>query len=186
MRGWNITIVAIGVLVAVVGAFVSDPYLAAVATAGAVLAALSLNYMIPRRPRLVVTYTNPATADRPVVWNDPTRRSSAHLHVLVDNRGRAPARAVEVEFDYLGMAVFNASGNSPNPQELDARVNPPRFMGGERVLNPGDSPWRIAGLFSVNESQVWRSGTAQWRARAEGMEEQTGTVEVTLLDGPPT
>jgi hypothetical protein len=184
MRGWNITIVAIGVLVALVGAFVSDPYLAAVATAGAVLAALSLNYMIPRRPRLVVTYANPAVADRPVVWNHPTH--SAHLQVLVDNRGRAPARAVEVEFDYFGMAVFNASGNPPNPQELDARVNPPRFMGGERVLNPGDSPWRIAGLFSVNESQIWRAWTVHWRARAEGMEEQTGTVEVTLLDEPPT
>jgi hypothetical protein len=105
--------------------------------------------------------------------------------VRVENKGRGSARAVEVEFDYLGMSVWNPTGNPANAQELDARVNPPRFTGGERVLNPGDSPWRIAGLRSVNPSQVWHAGTARWKARAEGMKEQSGEVEITLLEEPP-
>jgi hypothetical protein len=27
---------------------------------------------------------------------------------------------------------------------------------------------------------------ARWKARADGMEEQTGEVEITLVDGPPS
>jgi hypothetical protein len=106
--------------------------------------------------------------------------------VRIENQGRGPARAVEVEFDYLGMMVWNPTGNPANPEELEVRVNPPRFTGGERVLNPGDSPWRIASLRSIGPSQVWRPGSARWKARADGMEEQAGEVEITMLDGPPS
>jgi hypothetical protein len=182
MRRSNIAIVALGIVVAAVDAVVSDPYLAVVASASAVLAGLTLDYEIPRKPQLVVSYVNPQASNRPVVWND-SQRGHAHLIVQVENVGRAPARAVEIEFDYLGMQIFNGSGNSPDSEELNIRVNPPRFTGGDRVLNPGDSPWKVAGLFATE--RVWQTGTARWRARAEGMTEQTGMVEIRLLEGPP-
>jgi hypothetical protein len=51
------------------------------------------------------------------------------------------------------------------------------------VLNPGDSPWVIANLHAIY--RPWHAGTAQWRASAEGMKQQRGAVEITLLDGPP-
>jgi hypothetical protein len=190
MKRWDAAIVAAGVVAGVIGAVVveggSDRYIAAVALAGLVLTAVTFNHLVPRSPRVVVTYANPQAADRPVVWNDPSRRNrAAHLVVRVENRGRAPARAVEVEFDHLGMHTFNASGNPPDPRELDVRVSLPRFMGGKRVLNPGDSPWKIVGLSVTSESHVWRSRPAHWVARAEGMKEQRGAVEITLLEGSP-
>jgi hypothetical protein len=185
MKRWDATLVIVGLVVAALGYQIvekgSDRYIAAVALATLVLTAMTLNHLVPRSPRLVVTYANPLASDRPVVWNDhPTR---AQLQVRVENHGHAPARAVEVEFDSLGMWVFNVSGNPPDPQELNVRENPPRFTGGERVLNPGDSPWRIASLHATYHP--WHGGTVRWRANAEGMEERRGTIEITLLDGPP-
>jgi hypothetical protein len=185
MKRWDAAIVVAGLIVAVIGYQIveaaSDRYIAAVALAGLVLTAVTFNHLVPRSPRLVVTYANPQVSDRPVVWNGhPTR---AHLQLVVENHGHAPARAVEVEFESLGMDAFNASGNPPDPRELNIRENPPRFTGGERVLNPGDSPWRIASLHAIYHP--WRAGTARWRANAEGMKERRGTVEIILLDGPP-
>jgi hypothetical protein len=83
---------------------------------------------------------------------------------------------VEVEFDKLNVDCFSEQG-VPFP------VNPPRYVGGERVLGP-DQHWVVANLHSIYTE--WSAGTARWSARADGMEEQTGEVEITLLDGPPS
>jgi hypothetical protein len=128
MKRWDAAIVAAGLVVAVIGFVVveggSDRYIAAVALAGLVLTAVTLNHLVPRPPRLVVTYANPQADGRPVVWNDPTGGNVPHLQVRVENRGHAPARAVEVEIDHFGMQVFDAPGG------LDRRAHPYRFMGG--------------------------------------------------------
>jgi hypothetical protein len=149
MKRWDAALIVAGLPTAVVGWLVTETaegrFITLMTTIGAVLARVAVNHSITRAPRLVVRYANPAAGDRPVVWNHPDgRTSTGTLQVLVENRGQGPARAVEVEFDHLGLELFNATGNPPNPQELDFRVFPIRFTGGERVLNPDDSPWRIA------------------------------------------
>jgi hypothetical protein len=185
MKRWDAAIIAAGLPTAVIGWQVAETaegrFIALMTTIGAILAGVAVNHSIARAPRLVVSYGNPQAANEPVVWNDPTQ-GRAHLIVQVENVGPASARAVEVEFDHLGVQIFNASGNDVDSEELNIRHNPPRFTGGERVLNPGDSPWKIAGLFSIH--QDWRAGMARWRARAEGMDEQAGEVEITLIHAP--
>ena len=48
------------------------------------------------------------------------------------------------------------SRQRPRLPELDFTVSPPRFTGGERVLNPGDSPWPIARLANSYPHQRWK------------------------------
>jgi hypothetical protein len=179
MKRLDAAIIALGLLFAAIGLWVAETaegrFITLMATLAAVLAGLDLNHTITRAPRLVVSYRNPRAGGRPVVWRDPAPGSPPQLQVWVENRGSGPARAVEVEFDKLNVDCFGEGG-------MPFAVNPPRYMGGERVLGPHQQ-WMMAGLHSINTE--WSAGTGRWRARADGMEEQTGEVKITLLDEPP-
>jgi hypothetical protein len=178
MKRLDAAFIALGLLFAAIGLWVAETaegrFITLMATLAAVLAGLDLNHTITRAPRLVVTYRNPRAGGRPVVWREPG--SQPQLEVWLENHGSGPARAVEVEFDKLNTDCFG-EGGSPFP------VNPPRYMGGERVLGPYQH-WMMAGLYPI--STEWSAGTARWWARADGMEEQTGEVKITLLDEPPS
>jgi hypothetical protein len=182
-------IVAAGVIAAVGGLRLASSgegrFNAVFIVAAAALAAVTLNHTIPRRPRLVVHYRNPEAGGRPVVWPYRHGEPGARLHVIVENRGRGPAEAVEVRFDNLGVSVWNESGNPGNPAaEVDRSLSPPRFEGGLRIVNPGES-LTIAAL-SDAVGGGWQVRPAHWTARAKHMPEQHGVVEITLLPGPPS
>jgi hypothetical protein len=140
MKRWDAVIIAAGLPAAVIGWQVAEKaegrFIAVMTTIAAVLAGIAVNHTIARAPRLVVRYANPAAGDRPVVWNGPGGQPT-YLQVLVENCGQGPARAVEVEFDHLGMELVNAIGNAPIRTELDVTVKPSRFTAGERGAEPG-------------------------------------------------
>ncbi len=149
----------------------------------AVLAAVTLNHTIPRRPRLVVTYRNPDADGRPVVWPFRHGRPGARLHVIVENRGRGAAEAVEVRFDSLGVNVFNESGTPGDlAADVDRSLSPARFVGGLRIINPGES--LIIGALSDAVGGGWQIRPAHWTAQAKHMPLRSGTVEIALLPGP--
>jgi hypothetical protein len=185
MKRLDAAIVAAGLPAAAIGWRVASTgegrFLAVMTTIAAVLGGLALNHAITRRPHLVVSYRNPDADGRPVVWRALPPKQSSYLLVRLDNDGPGAARAIEVDFDSLGVEIWNESGNFPGPY-VDATVHPPRFIGRERVLGPGDH-WTLARLHAI--SNDWPAGTVRWRARADGMPEQTGEVEITMLDGPP-
>jgi hypothetical protein len=185
MKRLDAAIIAAGLLLVVIGLWVAETaegrFTAGMATLAAVLAGLALNHTIARPPRLVVRYVNRDT-DTPVVWNDP--KMWAVLVVFGEPwAGSGTGRRGGIRPPEHG--AVEPLGNALYPEEVNIWVNPPRFTGGERVLNPGDSPWRIAALWPTKRS--WEAGLkARWRARADGMDEQTGEVEIIVLDGPPS
>ena len=123
----------------------------------------------PQLPALEVAYRNPDRDGRAVL-----DRGASNLQVVVINNGRGTAEAVEVRFGAEGAAVWNESGNGPDPDVLNVAVHPPRFLGRDRVLNPGEE-WPIALLAWYHGRP---SGSFVWEARAKGMKLRSGTVDV--------
>jgi hypothetical protein len=128
-----------------------------------------------RPPFLTVEYRNPSRGDAAVV-----DREAHDLRVVVVNRGKGPAEAVEVTFDNVGARIWNESGNNPDYTTLDPTVVPPRFLGKDRVLNPGEE-WAMA-LLSWYHGPPHKAEFA-WEARARGMERRAGTAKIEIVPG---
>lgn len=116
----------------------------------------------PPEPSLDVVYRNPDRGGRAVVDS-----RDSNLQVVVINNGRGPAEAVEIRFGAQGAQVWNESGNSPDPDTLSVSVHPPRFLGRDRVLSPGDE-WPIALLSWYHDARPPK--VYEWEARARGMQ----------------
>jgi hypothetical protein len=171
--------VAIGGLavVALVGLFIVEDdaagrFIGFWVIVGAVTGLYTLNFLWPRGPELRVEFHNTHTGRTEVWQGEPL----TNIRVVVVNDGGGPAEAVEVRFGW------NESGNSPNPDTLDVMVNPPRFIGRDRVLEPGDE-WRIALLVQLRPLK--NAPRLRWWARAKGMRERQGVVQFQMVH-PPT
>ena len=142
---------------------------------------LTLNHTTARRPLLMVEYRNPAL-DYKVAAAPTMALSGQSLLVVLTNNGRGAAEAVEVRFKTpTGAGLYNESGNNPDGHHLDVTVDPPRFLGRDRILESRDE-WVIASLHPTQSEWNAPGGEFNWEARARRMKTKRGICTVRAHD----
>lgn len=151
------------------------------ALAAAVTAGIAANHSIARAPRLIVEYRNQALDGRPEVWAGSSGNGArAALHVVARNEGRGTAEAFEIRFDTAGASyLWNESGNGSS--DVEQNYHPPRFLGRDRVINPGEE---VCLAMLTWQGKEPGDATARWWATAKSMKRQEGVVRIRAIAPP--